>query len=96
MMRLFYCDPFASYQKPNIEVSHELIRRILPKGTSFDNLGQDDIDLMMINSYSREKLGDKSPYDLFCFLYGRDLTDILNIKRIPPNEILLKTGLLKR
>ena len=96
-MRLFYCDPNAAYQKPNIEVSHELIRRVLPKGASFDSLNQGDIDLMMshINSYSREKLGDKSPYDLFCFLHNDDLAGSLNIKRIPPNEILLKPRLLK-
>ena len=30
---VFYCDPSAPYQKGSIEVNHELIRRILPKGT---------------------------------------------------------------
>ncbi|WP_167959082.1 IS30 family transposase, partial [Anaerosporobacter faecicola] len=56
--RLFYCDAGKPYQKGAIEVNHELIRRILPKGTSFDQLEQKDIDLMMnhINSYKRKKL----------------------------------------
>lgn len=33
-----------------------MIRRVLPKKTSFDNLTQDDINLMMshINSYNRK------------------------------------------
>ena len=44
---VFYCDPSAPYQKGGIEVAHELIRRVLPKGTSFDNLQQEDIDLML-------------------------------------------------
>lgn len=42
---VFYCDPSAPYQKGACEVNHELIRRILPKGSSFDDLTQDDIFL---------------------------------------------------
>jgi IS30 family transposase len=41
--QVFYCDPSSPYQKGSIEVNHELIRRILPKGTSFDDLTQKDI-----------------------------------------------------
>lgn len=95
---LYYCDPFASYQKPNVELNHEFIRKVLPRGTSFDNLVQSDISLMMshINSYSREKLVDKSPYDMFSFIYGCDILEMFGIRRIPPNEILLKPSLLKR
>jgi IS30 family transposase len=44
---VFYCDPSKPYEKGAIEVNHELIRRILPKGTSFNNLTQQDISLMM-------------------------------------------------
>jgi len=95
--RIFYCDPYASFQKPNVELNHEFIRKILPKGRSFDDLSQSDISLMMshINSYSREKLGDKSPFDLFGFIYGYDVLEKLGIGRIPANEILLKPSLLK-
>lgn len=32
---MYFCDPNAPFQKGAIEVNHELIRRILPKGTSF-------------------------------------------------------------
>jgi IS30 family transposase len=39
--RVFYCDPNAPFRKPNVELNHEFIRRVLPKGTSFDNLVQD-------------------------------------------------------
>lgn len=83
---IFYCDPYASYQKPNVELDHEFIRRILPKGTSFDNLSQADINLMMshINSYSREKLGNKSPFELFGFIYGYDILKKLSISFLTP------------
>lgn len=95
---IFYCDPNASFQKPNVELNHEFIRRILPKGTSFDRLVQDDIDLMMshINSYSREKLNDMSPADIFRFLYGPSLLEKLGQRNIPANEIVLKPSLLKK
>jgi IS30 family transposase len=96
--RIFYCDPNASFQKPHVEVNHEFIRRILPKGKSFDNLEQADIDLMMshINSYPREKLGDKSPLDMFGFIYGYEPLKKLGIAKIPANDILLKPALLKK
>lgn len=93
---VFYCDPCASYQKASIERNHEFIRMILPKGTSFDNLSQSDVNKMMshINSYSRLALNDKSPFDLFAFIYELDILDKLGIRRIPSNEIFLKPGLL--
>lgn len=57
---IVYCDPSSPFQKGNVEKNHGFIRRILPKGRSFDDLTQADILLMMnhINSYSREKLND--------------------------------------
>ena len=95
---LYYCDPLASFQKPNVELNHEFIRKILPKGRSFDDLTQSDISLMMshINSYSREKLNDKSPFDMFGFIYGYDVLEKFGIFKVPANEILLKPSLLKR
>ena len=80
------------------ENNHEFIRRILPKGSSFDNLCQDDIQLMMdhINSYGRKKLGDKSPYQAFEFIYGRDVLESLGYKMISANDIILQPSLLKK
>lgn len=96
--KIFYCDPCASFQKPNVELNHEFIRKILPKGSSFDALNQTDINLMMshINSYSREKLNNKSPYDMFSFFYGNSILHKLGLKNIPANDIVLKPLLLKK
>ena len=95
--RIFYCDPYASWQKPSVELNHEFIRKILPKGASMNALTQEHIDLMMshINSYSREKLNGKSPIEMFDFLYGEGLAKKLGQITIPPNDILLKPVLLK-
>ena len=96
--RLFYCDASSPGQKGSAEKNHEFIRYVLPKGTSFDQLTQGDISLLMdhINSYSRESLGNKCPYELFEFLYGADLLHALGCHRIPPNEVDLTPALLNR
>jgi IS30 family transposase len=93
---VFYCDPNASFQKPKIEWSHTMLRRVLPKGSSFDHLDQDDINLVMshVNSYSREGLDDKSPMELFAFIHGDNTVQTLGMRKIPPNEIILKPSLL--
>ena len=96
--RIFYCDPQRSDQKGGCEVTHEFIRRILPKGTSFDHLQQSDILLMMshINSYTRKKLNNQSAHRLFSFLYGESILPSLGIREIPANDINLTPRLLKK
>ena len=95
---VFYCDPGAPYQKGAIENNHELVRRILPKGHSFDKLTQADIDRMMnhINSYRRPKLGDKSPFEAFAFHHGKELFEKLGLAPVEPGCVILKPRLLKR
>lgn len=95
---IFYCDPSAPYQKGACEVNHELIRRILPKGSSFDDLTQKDISLMMdhINSYKRKKLNNRSPYEAFSFYYGEDVLKKLGCLPVGSENIILKPKLLKK
>lgn len=99
--KVFYCDPLAAYQKPKVERNHELIRSVLPQGTSFDDLSQEQVGLMMshINSYSRKSLGDKSPFETFVFLYGEKLLNkllrLVGQTVIAPGDIVLKPSLLK-
>ncbi len=94
---VFYCDPQRSNQKGGIEVTHEFIRRILPKKTYFKELTQEKVQLMMnhINSYTRKKLNNKSAHQLFSFFYGEDTAEKLEMKAISANEIILKPELLK-
>lgn len=96
--RIFYCDPSAPYQKPRVELQHEFIRRILPKGRSFDDLSQEQINLMLshINSYARQKFSGKAPIDLFEYLYGLDTAQKFGIFKIPPNQIILTPALLQK
>jgi len=93
---IFYCDPSSPGQKGSVEKNHEFIRYVLPKGTSFDGLTQDDISLLMdhINSYSRESLGNKCPYEVFESFYGSQILQMLNSRRIAPNDVNLTPSLL--
>ena len=95
--KMFYCDASAPYQKGSCENNHELIRRIIPKGTDIGTYTQEQINLMMshINSYSRKKLGNKSPYDVFEFQYGTEILKAFHLKKIPADEIILSPELLK-
>ena len=102
LTRIFYCDPNAAFQKAHVERNHELLRRILPKGTpyveptSFDGLAQADLDLAMshVNSYLRESLQDRTPYDLFADAFGTQVAELFGIRRIPADDIVLKPSLL--
>ena len=95
--KMFYCNASAPYQKGSCENNHELIRRIIPKGTDIGLYTQEQINLMMshINSYSRKKLGNKSPYEVFEFQYGRKILDAFHLQKIPADEIILSPELLK-
>lgn len=94
--RIFYCDPYASYQKGALEKNHEFIRYIIPKGKSFDRFDQNHIALMInhINSLSRDSLNGKSPIDLAALLLPEEVLENLSLRRIDPDEILLKPSLL--
>ena len=96
--QIFYCHPSSPFEKGSCEVNHELLRRILPKGTSFDNLTQEDINLIMshINSYKRKKLNNESPYSVFSKLYGENTINKLGITEIEPNKISLSRNLIKK
>lgn len=95
--RVFYCDPSAPYQKGAIENNHTLLRRIIPKGTSLDAYTQEDINLMMnhVNSYTRQNLGDKAPYEVFAALFGEDTLKKMNAEYVMPDMITLRSSLLK-
>jgi IS30 family transposase len=98
--RVFYCDPYQSNQKASCENNHRFIRMILPKGTSMNNLTQDDVNLMMshINSYARKALGGQTPAEVFSRQHKgiKGLLEKLGIKTICANDINLTPMLLKR
>lgn len=95
---VYYCDPMCSWQKPHCEKNHEYIRKICPKGTSFDAYSQKDITLMMshINSSPRQSLGGMSPLKLAKLMLPSELLDCFGLMEIPDDEIILTPALLKK
>lgn len=95
--KLFFCDPNRSDQKGRIEKNHTLIRDILPKQTSFDNLTQEDINLVCshVNSVKRAALNGKSAYELFAFTYGEEIPKLLGISKIPAEDVCQSSKLLQ-
>lgn len=96
-LNIFYCDPQRSSQKPNVECNHNYVRDIIPNGYYLDKLTQEDIDLMFshINSTPRASLNNKTPYEMFTFLYGEEAAELLHLQRIPKDDVILKSKLLK-
>lgn len=95
---VFYCDPNCSWQKGSIEKNHEYIRYILPKGTSFAGLSQDDCNLIAsyINSVPRRSLNNLSPYEASVNFIGKENLDKLKIDKINYDDIDLTIKLLKK
>jgi len=98
LVNLFYCDPHRSWQKGMLEKNHEFIRYVLPKGTSFAGLSEDDCILLAnhINSIPRDSLNGKTPYQLAELLMPKENLDKLHLISIPPDEVCLAPKLLKK
>jgi IS30 family transposase len=95
---IFYCEPYSSWQKGHIENNNGQLRNILEKHTSFDNITQEDCNLIMshINSYRKASLNNKTAIELFTLIYGEEALEKLNIKLIPGNEVILLPDLLNK
>lgn len=87
---VFYCQPYSSWQKGCIEKNHEYIRKVFPKGTSFDNLSSKTIHKLenTINNIPRMKFDGKSPYELTKELFP-ELLEKLDSYYIEPDNINL-------
>lgn len=94
--KLFYCDPQQAQQKGAIEQEHAMLRRVIPKGKYFEHLTQKDISLANshITSYLRPGLGNKTPQDVFGYLFGHDLISLFGLEKIKPSNIVLTNKLL--
>lgn len=94
---IYYCNPMCAWQKPGVEKSHEYIRYILPKGSSFDNLTQCDVDKIMnhINSSARASLNGLPPIRLAQLIFDQDTYKSFKFKEISPDEIILTPDLVK-
>jgi IS30 family transposase len=96
--KLYYCEPGRADQKGSIENCHRMVRRILPKGSSFDALTRSDAALIAshVNSMPRASLRGASPFDLAPHVLPGDLLEALGLQQVPPDDVCLKPSLLER
>ena len=80
----------------NICLKHRLLRKVISKGTSLENLTQWDCTLITnhINSYARKTLGGICPYDVTMEVYEEDFFDLLELERISHNAVNLTPQLI--
>ena len=95
--RVFYCESRHSEQKGELEKNHEYIRYVLPKKTSFDELTQEKVQLMInhINNTSRPKFNGETPINKALKSFDKNAMEKLGLEIILPDEIHLKPDLLK-
>jgi IS30 family transposase len=94
---LFFCDPCQSYQKPRVEKNHTLFRDIVPKGNSFDDFNQETVNLIFshVNSVKRKILNGKTPYELFCCMFDKEIASLLGVEEVPKDQVVQSPKLLK-
>ena len=94
---VFYCKPYSSWQKHELEVNHEYIRRVLPKGTDFSKLTNEDVLRLQnnINAIPRDSLNHQTPFDLTYKKYP-DFVNKMGYSYIKPDDVSLnKKDILK-
>lgn len=96
--KIFYCDAQRNVQKSQIELSHEYIRRYIPKGISINNYSEQNIIDMMnhINSTPRKSLNWESPYDVATEMFVEESFNKLGIYKIDSKDIILNKNLFKK
>jgi len=64
---VYYAHPYASYERGTNEHWNGLVRRFIPKGSSFDKLTDDTIRRIAhyINTLPRKRFGYRTPLDLW-------------------------------
>ena len=89
---IFYTRPYRSGDKGSCEKNHVLFRYIIKKGISFSDLTQEDVSFMFsnINSYPRESLDYKTPYDLMKNKFKEEVLNKLGIVKIEFKNITFK------
>ena len=65
--QVYFADPYSAYQRGSNEQINGLLRRYLPKGTSFKKLSQERLDQIVeeINNRPRKCLGYRTPNEVF-------------------------------
>ena len=95
--RIFYCRPYAAWQKPHVENNHLNLRRIFPKGEPMDHVtpGKAALAACHLNSMVRRAYGNVPAITRFEQVYGNGILERLGVRLVPPGEVRLTPELVK-
>lgn len=73
----YFADPYSAWQRGTNENTNGLLRRYLPKGSSFVDLTQEDLDDIVweINNRPKKVLNYNTPQEVFNFYLGVRIQD---------------------
>lgn len=73
--KLFFCDPYVSSQKPNVENMNKQLRLFIPKKSSVDKYTKNDIKQINFALINRplKSLDSYTPKDAFIHVFDEDL-----------------------
>ena len=76
-IQVYYAHPYSSFERGTNENWNGIVRRFIPKGSSFDRLTDQDIQRIAnyINTLPRKRFGYKTPIDL----WHAELNGILSV-----------------
>lgn len=77
--KLFFCDPYVSNQKPNIENINKQLRKFFPKGKSIDKYTSSNIKFInnRLHKTILLSLDGHTPKEAFITLYGEEIYNLL-------------------
>ena len=64
-MKVYFCDPYSPRQRGTNENTNGLLRQFFPKGTSFADISDDDLQniVYLINNRPRNRLNFLTPFE---------------------------------
>ncbi|MFA6700828.1 MAG: IS30 family transposase, partial [Thiomicrospira sp.] len=67
--KFYFAQPYHSWERGTNENTNGLIRQYFPKGTTFEQVTDEEIQRVedKLNTRPRKRLGFKSPYEVLTF-----------------------------
>ena len=64
---VFFCHPYAAWERGSVENANRALRRFFPKGSSFEPVSQQDVDAAgaLLNHRPMKCLGFRTPHEVF-------------------------------
>ena len=92
----YYTDPNRSDQKGACEKNHVEFRKIVPKGTSLQNMDTKTLATICshVNSSIRKGCGNVSPFQLASLCMPNVLLEKLGLRLIPPKDVIAAPRIL--